>query len=68
MKKTLQSKFNIPLAKYEIVPTEGEKVKLVINGLTSSQRASIQAITTDYARNLMENKLRMQKLAGIITK
>ena len=68
LRKLIQSKFNIPTAKYEIVPTEGEEVKLVITGLTSSQRASIQAITTDYARDLMESKLRMQKLAGIITK
>jgi len=67
LRKLLQSKFNIPSAKYEIVPTEGEEVKLVITGLTPSQRASIQAITTDYARDLMESKLRMQKLAGVIT-
>jgi hypothetical protein len=67
LRKTIQNKFTIPSAKYEIVPTEGGEVKLIVTGLTPSQRASIQAITTDYARNLMENKLRMQKLAGIIT-
>ena len=67
LRKTIQNKFSIPAAKYEIVPTEGGEVKLIVTGLTPSQRASIQAITTEYARNLMENKLRMQKLAGIIT-
>ena len=67
MRKTIQNKFSIPAAKYEIVPTEGGEVKLIVTGLTPSQRASIQAVTTEYARNLMEDKLRMQKLAGIIT-
>jgi len=67
LRKIIQNKFSIPAAKYEIVPTEGGEVKLIVTGLTPSQRASIQAVTTDYARNLMENKLRMQKLAGIIT-
>ena len=67
LRKTIQNKFSIPAAKYEIVPTEGGEVKLIVTGLTPSQRASIQAITTEYARNLMEDKLRMQKLAGIIT-
>ena len=67
LRKLLQSKFNIPSAKYEIIPTEDEEVKLVITGLTPSQRASIQSVTTDYTRDLMESKLRMQKLAGVIT-
>ena len=71
LRKELQKRFTIPSAVYKVEPFEdpetGEtSAKLVITGLTSSQRAQLQQFTTDYKYNLEESLRRMKVRAGII--
>ena len=71
LRKELQKRFTIPSAVYKVEPIEdpetGEtSAKLVITGLTASQRAQLQQFTTDYKYNLEEGLRRMKVRAGII--
>jgi hypothetical protein len=76
LKKQLQAKLGeVPNAKYE-VETTGEgaerKYKLVVTGITASQRAAIQPITFDFKMKLKESldfdfdRYQMLRRAGII--
>jgi hypothetical protein len=59
LRKLLQAKLGeVPNAKFEIVPTgEGEerKYKLVVTGITASQRAALQPLTIDFKLKLKES-------------
>lgn len=66
LRKQLQNKYTIPSAVYKVEQTEDGEAKLVITGLTASQRAQLQQFTTDFKNNLMEDVRRMQVRAGII--
>ena len=71
LRKELQKRFTIPSAVYKVEPIEDPETgeigaKLVITGLTSSQRAQLQQFTTDYKYNLEESLRRMKVRAGII--
>ncbi len=74
LRKQLQAKLgDVKSAKYEVEPVEspeGRKYKLVVTGITASQRAAIQPLTIDFKRNLKEaNEWEMRQMlvrAGII--
>jgi hypothetical protein len=74
LRKQLQSKLgDVKSAKYDVEPVEspeGRKYKLVVTGITASQRAAIQPLTIDFKRNLKEsNEWEMRQMlvrAGII--
>jgi hypothetical protein len=59
LRKQLQAKLGeVPNAKYEILPVEspeGRKYKLVVTGITASQRAAIQPLTIDFKMKLKES-------------
>jgi hypothetical protein len=59
LRKQLQAKLGeVPNAKFEIVPVEapeGRKYKLVVTGITASQRAAIQPLTIDFKTKLKES-------------
>ena len=64
---------DVPNAKYEVVPVddpEGRKYKLVVTGITASQRSSIQPLTIDFKMKLKESfdfdRYQMLRRAGII--
>lgn len=74
LRKLLQAKLgDVPNAKFE-VETTGEgterKYKLVVTGVTASQRAALQPLTIDYKMKLKESidleKYQMLRRAGII--
>jgi hypothetical protein len=58
LRKQLQAKLgDVKSAKYDVEPVEspeGRKYKLVVTGITASQRAAIQPLTIDFKRNLKE--------------
>jgi hypothetical protein len=74
LRKLLQAKLgDVPNAKFEIEPVEapeGRKYKLVVTGVTASQRAALQPLTIDYKMKLKESidleKYQMLRRAGII--
>jgi hypothetical protein len=74
LRKQLQAKLgDVKSAKYDVEPVEspeGRKYKLVVTGITASQRAAIQPLTIDFKRNLKEsNEWEMRQMlvrAGII--
>jgi len=74
LRKLLQSKLgDVPTAKYEVEPVEspeGRKYKLIVTGVTASQRAALQPLTIDYKMKLKESidleKYQMLRRAGII--
>lgn len=59
LRKILQAKLGeVPNAKYEVTPIdapEGRKYKLVVTGITASQRAAIQPLTIDFKMKLKES-------------
>ena len=76
LRKQLQAKLgDVPNAKFEISPVgEGEerKYKLVVTGITASQRAALQPIAFDFKTKLKESldfdfdRYQMLRRAGII--
>ena len=76
LRKLLQNKLgDVPSAKFEVEPTgEGadRKYKLVVTGITASQRSALQPIAFDFKTNLKEeldfdfDRYQLLRRAGII--